>query len=89
MKHGPRSAVTKLNGREVNGVEVDIIFAHELIQSHVLGVQPPLLPFGSIVGGDTWIANGRIELVRDRVRRKVSSNVAASLPKRLRREVSS
>lgn len=62
MEHGPWSAIAQKDRGEENSMEVDIILAHELEQSDVLGIEPPLLPFGCVVCGDTRVSNGRVEL---------------------------
>lgn len=62
MQHCPIASVAKLYRREEYGVEVHIVLPHELIQLHVLGVEPPLFPFAGIIGGDTRITDWRIEL---------------------------
>jgi hypothetical protein len=62
MKFRPISAVTDLNGRKIYGVEVYIIFTHELVKVDVLGVKPPLFPFWGIVGCDAGVTNGSIKL---------------------------
>jgi len=48
-------------------MEVHIIFTHELEQTDVLRVEPPLLPFGGIVSRDAHVPNGGIKL-KDTVR---------------------
>lgn len=62
MEHGPGAAIGKKNGGEEDRVEVYIVLAHELEQSDVLWVKPPLLPFGRIVGSNTWVSYRCIEL---------------------------
>ena len=57
VKLGPWSTVTKLDRREVDDMEVDVVLAHELIQVNVLLVEPPLLPLLSVVRGDTDVAD--------------------------------
>lgn len=63
VQHGPVSSVTKFYGREIDSVEIYIILAHELIETDVLGVKPPLLPLGGIVCGNAWISKRSVELV--------------------------
>ena len=46
---------------EDDGVEGDVVLAHELHQTDLLGVAPPLLPLLGVVGGDTDIADRGIE----------------------------
>lgn len=43
-------------------MEVDVVLAHELIKTDVLLVEPPFLPVGCQVCGDTGISNGGIKL---------------------------
>ena len=62
VEHGPWATVTELNGGEENGVEVDVVLAHELEELDVLLVEPPAFPFRRVVGCYTWVANGRVEL---------------------------
>jgi hypothetical protein len=62
MKHGPVPPVTQLHGREEDGVEVNVVLAHELEELNVLRVEPPLLPsIRKEVGGDTGIAERSVE----------------------------
>ena len=58
----PFSAVTNLDRREENGMEIDIVLAHELIQADILVVEPPLLPLRCVVRGDTGIADAGFKL---------------------------
>ena len=62
MKHGPWAPVSDLDRREVDSVEVNIIFAHELVQADVGLVKPPPFPFGCVVGRDTWVSNTCLKL---------------------------
>ena len=57
VEHGPITTVADLDRGEVDGVEVDVVLAHELIQVNVLLVEPPLLPLLSVVRGDTDVAD--------------------------------
>lgn len=43
-------------------MEINIIFAHELIQSNIIRVEPPLFPLRGIFSGDTDVANDCVEL---------------------------
>ena len=42
----PVAAVADLDRGEVDGVEVRVVFAHELVKLYVGGVEPPLFPVG-------------------------------------------
>lgn len=44
MQHGPLAAIGHLHSGPEHGVEVDVIFAHELVKLDVLGRSPPFLP---------------------------------------------
>ena len=46
---------------EDDGVEGDIVLAHELHQTDLFGVAPPLFPLLGVVGGDTDIADRSIK----------------------------
>jgi hypothetical protein len=43
-------------------VEIHVVFAHELIEMDVPGIQPPLLPLGCEIGGDARVAYRCVEL---------------------------
>ena len=43
-------------------MEINVVFAHELVKSNVVWIQPPLLPFGRIAGGDAWVSDTGVEL---------------------------
>ena len=58
----PFSAVTNLDRREENGMEIDIVLAHELEQSDIGVIKPPSFPLLSVVGGDTDISDTVLEL---------------------------
>jgi hypothetical protein len=62
VKQGPVTTVSNLHGRPIDGMEVDIIFAHELIEFNVFRIKPPFFPFWRVVGGDTRITDRRVEL---------------------------
>jgi hypothetical protein len=62
MQSGPISTVTQLNRWEVDCMEVHVIFPHELEQTDVLRVQPPLFPLRRVVGCDAQIADWSIKL---------------------------
>ena len=62
MEHGPRATVTQLDRGEVDYVEVDVVLAHELVQTNVLVIEPPLLPLGCVVCCDANIADASFEL---------------------------
>ena len=62
MEHGPRAAVTQLDRGEVDYVEVDVVLAHELEQLDIFLIEPPAFPFRGVVGGDTRVADRRVEL---------------------------
>lgn len=63
VKHGPGSAVTDFNSREENRVEVNVVFAHELVKTNILGVEPPLLPLWCIASSYTRVSNGSVKLL--------------------------
>ena len=62
MQTCPVSAITPKNRWPVDGMEIDIVFTHELVKADVVRVQPPLLPFGRVAGGDAWVSNAGIKL---------------------------
>ena len=62
MQSCPISTVAQLNGWEVDCMEVHVIFPHELEQTDVLRVQPPLFPIGRVVGCDAQIPDWGIKL---------------------------
>lgn len=41
-------------------MEIYVVFPHELVEIHVFGVKPPLLPVGGVVGCDTGISDGGV-----------------------------
>jgi len=43
-------------------MEINVVFAHELVKADVVGVQPPLFPFRCITGGDTWVSGAGVKL---------------------------
>lgn len=43
-------------------MEIHVVFAHELIEMDVLGIQPPLLPLGCEIRSNTRIAYRCVEL---------------------------
>lgn len=62
VQHGPFTAIAKLNGWEVDGVEVDVILAHELEKLDIFLIEPPLFPIFGVVGGNTRVSYRCIEL---------------------------
>lgn len=60
----PISPIAPKNRWPVDRVEVNIVFAHELVQADIVGIQPPLFPFRRVTGCDTWVPNASVELVR-------------------------
>ena len=62
VEHGPRAPVAELYRGEEDGVEVDVVLAHELEEANVVVVEPPLFPFRCVVGSDTGVSNRCIEL---------------------------
>lgn len=59
----PIATVTDLDRGPVHSVEIHIVLAHELVQSDVFWVEPPLFPLSRhIVRGDARVTNGGIEL---------------------------
>ena len=43
-------------------MEIHIVLAHELIEMNILGIKPPLLPFGREICGNADVAYRGIEL---------------------------
>ena len=62
VQRRPWAAVAKLNGGEVDGMEIHVVLAHELVQINILRIEPPLLPLGSIVRRYARITNRRVKL---------------------------
>ena len=62
VEHGPITTVADLDRGEVDGVEVDVVLAHELVQSNVVVIEPPLFPILGIVGSDTNVTYTRLKL---------------------------
>jgi hypothetical protein len=58
----PVPSVTDLYRWEEDCVEIHVVFAHELIEMDVLGIQPPLLPLGCEIRSNTRIAYRCVEL---------------------------
>ena len=50
-----------MTAREDDGMEWYVVFAKELVQLDLFGVEPPLLPLRGVVGCDGWIANTSFE----------------------------
>ena len=48
-------------GREDDAVERHVVLGHELVELHLLGILPPLLPLLRVVGCDGEVADGRIK----------------------------
>lgn len=64
MKLRPVTAITDLNRRKIDGVEVNVIFTHKLVKLDFLGIKPPLLPLWGIISCNAWVADRRIKLRR-------------------------
>lgn len=62
MQFRPVTSITNLYGWPVDRMEIDIVFAHELVETDVLWVEPPLFPLGGVVRSYTGVPDGRIEL---------------------------
>ena len=62
IERSPVPSVTDLYRWEVDCVEIHVIFAHELIEMDVLGIQPPLLPLGCEIRGNTKVAYRCVKL---------------------------
>lgn len=62
VESSPFPAITDLDRGEEDGVEIDIVLAHELEQADIRVVEPPSFPFFGVVGGDTDIPDARLEL---------------------------
>lgn len=60
----PVPPVAPEDRRPVDGMEINVVFTHELIKADVVGVQPPLLPFRHRAGGDAWVSNAGVKLGR-------------------------
>ena len=63
MQTRPIPAITPKDRGPVDGVEINIVFTHELVEADVFRVHPPLFPFRRIAGGDAWVSNTSVELV--------------------------
>lgn len=61
----PVTAISNLDGRPIDGVEVHVILSHELVQVDIFWIEPPLLPLWKIVGCNTGVSDGCIELHRE------------------------
>merc|ERR1740139_800255 len=61
VKEGPWLLSSQHGAWEHNGVESQVVFAHELDKFDVFGVHPPLFPLVSVVGSDRDIANWRVK----------------------------
>lgn len=66
VEHRPVTAVTEFDRREEDGVEVDIVFPHELIETNMLGIEPPFPPFWCVVCGNAGVAYRCVELHYDK-----------------------
>ncbi len=64
MQFRPVTAITKLDGWPIDGVEINIVFTHELVKADILGIEPPFFPMKSVVGCDTRVSNRRVKLER-------------------------
>jgi hypothetical protein len=62
MQGCPIPPISQLDRWKVDCMEVHIIFTHELEQTDVLWIEPPLFPFGGVVGRDAWVPNWRVKL---------------------------
>jgi hypothetical protein len=62
IERSPVPSVTDLYRWKVDCVEIRVVFAHELIEMYVLGIQPPLLPLGCEIRGNTGVAYRCVEL---------------------------
>lgn len=62
IERSPVPSVTDLYRWEVDCVEICVVFAHELIEMYVVGIQPPLLPLGCEIRGDTRVSYRCVEL---------------------------
>jgi len=45
-------------------MEINVVFTHELVKPNVVWVQPPLLPFWCIAGGDARVSDAGVKLGR-------------------------
>ena len=64
VQRRPWAAVAKLNGGEVDGMEIHVVLAHELVELDVVLIEPPSLPLWCVVCCDTRVADGCVELMR-------------------------
>ena len=64
-------------------MEINVVLAHELVKADVIGVQPPLFPFGCIAGCDTQVSQASVELVWA-LFPNLSHNIDQCLPKHLK-----
>ena len=62
MQCRPIAPVSKLNTREIDAMEVDIVFPHELIKFDILRIEPPFLPSLCVVGCYTRVSNRSVKL---------------------------
>ena len=62
IERSPIPSVTDLYRWKENCVEIHVVFAHELIEMDVLGIQPPLLPLGCEIRGNTKVTYRCVEL---------------------------
>jgi len=62
VQTGPVSPIATKNRRPVDGMEINVVFTHELVKTDVIGVEPPLFPFRCIACGDTWVSNAGVKL---------------------------
>lgn len=63
MQLRPVTAISYLDWRPINGVKVNVILAHELIEFDILRVEPPMFPLGCKIRSYTWVSNRSVELM--------------------------
>lgn len=62
MECCPRSSIADEDTGPKYRMEVDVVFAHELVQLHILRIEPPFTPLRSICRRNTWISEWRVVL---------------------------
>lgn len=83
MQSRPFPSIADLNRGEVDGMEVDIVLAHELIEIDIFRVEPPLFPLRCIIGSDADIANAGFELSNNQSASLINLAIHCRLPKHL------
>ena len=58
----PVPSITNLNRWEIDCVEVHVVLSHELVETNVLRVEPPLPPLSCEICGDANITYAGLKL---------------------------